>query len=45
MTAANAESQARFAPPPNRFEIRVQPGREAVRVRPIGDSTSPEAAG
>ena len=37
MTGANAESPARFAPPPKRFEIRVQPAREAVSVRPIGE--------
>ena len=37
MTATNAGAPARLAPPPNRFEIRVQPGREAVSVRPIGE--------
>ena len=36
MTAANAEAPARFAPPPG-FEIRVQPERDAVSVRPIGE--------
>ena len=41
MTAANAERRARFAPPPHRFEIRVQPGREAVYVRPIGELDLP----
>lgn len=37
MTATNAAAPARIAPPPTRFEIRVQPAREAVRVRPIGE--------
>lgn len=41
MTAANAEARVRAAPPPNRFEIRVQPGREAVGVRPVGELDLP----
>lgn len=45
MTAANAEAPTRFAPPPNRFEIRVQPGREAVSVRPIGELDLPGSRG
>lgn len=35
MTAANAPG--RFAPPPRGFAIHVQPGREAVSVRPMGE--------
>lgn len=37
MTVVNAEGPARSAPPPQRFRLRVQPGREAVNVRPIGE--------
>lgn len=39
MTAANAP--ARFAPPPPGLEIRVQPGRETVAVRPAGELDLP----
>jgi len=39
MTAADAP--ARFAPPPHQFQIRVQPGREAVGVQPIGELDLP----
>ena len=35
MTAANPP--ARFAPPPRRLEIRVQPDRDAVCLRPAGE--------
>ena len=41
MTAANAETPTRFAPPPNRFEICVLPGRETVAVRPAGELDLP----
>ena len=39
MTVANAP--ARFASPPHGFAIRVQPGREAVGVQPIGELDLP----
>jgi anti-anti-sigma factor len=34
---AGAGLAGRFAPPPTPFEICVQPGREAVRVLPVGE--------
>jgi anti-sigma B factor antagonist len=37
MTAANAEGPARVAPAPREFAVCVQPGREAVSVRPTGE--------
>ena len=37
MTAANAETPARFAHPPDRIDVRVQRGGAAVDVRPIGE--------
>jgi anti-sigma B factor antagonist len=37
MTVANAQAPVRFASPPKRFEVRVQPRREAVSVRPTGE--------
>jgi anti-anti-sigma factor len=41
MTAANADAPARCAPPPHGFQIIVQPGRETVSVRPVGELDLP----
>jgi anti-anti-sigma factor len=41
MTAPNAEAPARIAPPPHRLEICVQPDRETVTVRPVGELDLP----
>ena len=41
MSAVHAEGPARLAPPPQRFELRVVPAREAVSVRPIGELDLP----
>lgn len=37
MTAASAKGPARFAPAPRGFQVRVQPGRDSISVRPIGE--------
>jgi anti-sigma B factor antagonist len=37
VAAADTAGLARGAPPPRRFELRVQPEREAVRVAPVGE--------
>jgi anti-anti-sigma factor len=41
MTAPNAEAPARIAPPPHRLEICVQPDRDTVTVRPVGELDLP----